>query len=117
PLSAYDWPGNVRELDHVVLRAALRASAGRRHETVVVDAAHLALGAGGGAAGPASGADLGRDGVEAREVGFRAAVEAYERRLVADAIARAGGSLAGAARSLGMDRGNLHRLARRLGVR
>ncbi|MBM4396229.1 MAG: nitric oxide reductase transcriptional regulator NorR, partial [Deltaproteobacteria bacterium] len=55
-LSAYDWPGNVRELDHVVLRAALRASAGRRHETVVVDAAHLALGAGGGAAGPASGA-------------------------------------------------------------
>ncbi|MCA9675821.1 MAG: nitric oxide reductase transcriptional regulator NorR, partial [Myxococcales bacterium] len=42
-LHEHDWPGNVRELEHTLLRGALRASDGRRHETVVIDVADLGL--------------------------------------------------------------------------
>ena len=113
-LAAYDWPGNVRELDHVLLRAALRASGGRRHETLVIEASHLGLGRPGPVgAGPAEGTAA-EDRI-APEATLRDAVEAFQRRRIAAAFAREG-SLAAAARALGLDRGNLHRLVRRLGV-
>lgn len=108
-LLAYDWPGNVRELEHLVLRATLKASAGRRHETVVVGAEHLGLPPGPHAAAPAAG--------DEPDVSLRDALAAHERVLVERALVRAGGNLAEAARRLGMDRANLHRLTRRLGLR
>ena len=40
---AYDWPGNVRELEHTLLRASLRAAAGRRGEPVVIGREHLGI--------------------------------------------------------------------------
>ncbi|TNF27787.1 MAG: nitric oxide reductase transcription regulator, partial [Deltaproteobacteria bacterium] len=44
------------------------------------------------------------------------ATDAFKRRLVADVLAAADGSWAEAARRLGVDRGNLYRLGRRLGL-
>jgi len=46
-----------------------------------------------------------------------AETDAFQRRLVAEAIDGAGGNLSAAARALGMDRSNLHRLAKRLGLK
>ncbi|MCA9527970.1 MAG: sigma 54-interacting transcriptional regulator, partial [Myxococcales bacterium] len=112
-LRRYDWPGNVRELEHTMTRAALRAAEGRRREPVMVDRRHLdlpdlpdlpATPADGPAPAPTAPAPL------------RAAVDAFQRDLIARHLQAAGGNWSQAARTLELDRGNLHRLARRLGL-
>ena len=109
------WPGNVRELENVVFRGVLRA-ADRvpRGEAVRVDVDDLGLERGGEAL-------VLRPSVEFQaaepSASFRARVEAYERRIIEEAVAASGGNWAEAARRLGIDRSNLHHLARRLGLR
>jgi len=46
-----------------------------------------------------------------------AATEAFQRRLVQRSVDAAGGNWSEAARRLGVDRANLHRVARRLGIK
>ena len=48
---------------------------------------------------------------------LRDAVDAFTSKLITDTIAECDGNWAEAARRLGLQRGNLHRLADRLGVR
>ena len=48
---------------------------------------------------------------------FRGAVTSFERTLLLDALARHDQTWAAAARELGMDRANLNRLAKRLGLK
>lgn len=118
----YDWPGNVRELDHVVTRAALRAS--RRHpgDHILIEAEDLdTLGA------PSASPDaLSREvpSVTSADPPFMAegfslqeAVARYERQLVEHAVEECHGNWAAAARLLGLDRSNLHRLGKRLGLK
>ena len=113
-LDAADWPGNVRELEHTILRAALRASAGRRRELVVVDDGHLGLAP--AAPPPPAPAAPGASVAAAPDGPLQDAVEAFKRQRILAAVDAAGGNWAEAARALGLDRGNLHRLARRLGL-
>ncbi len=49
--------------------------------------------------------------------GLRVQVEQFERSLVRQALQAAGGNWAEAARWLGIDASNLHKLAKRLGVK
>lgn len=44
-------------------------------------------------------------------------MSAYERRLVSASLTRNGGNMASAARELGVDRANLNRMAKRLGLK
>ena len=110
-LEGYAWPGNVRELHHVLLRAALRAAAGERHAPVRIDVAHLGL-------EPAEPVALRPQTPPQAPPGqtLRAATEAFERAVIAEALAAASGNWAQAARTLGLDRANLHRLRKRLGL-
>jgi anaerobic nitric oxide reductase transcription regulator len=108
-LVGHDWPGNVRELEHTILRAALRASGGRRRETVVIDAATLELPATRAASAPPAPPD--------DDSTLSAALDNLKRQRIAAAIERCHGNWAEAARRLGLDRGNLHRMAKRLGMR
>ena len=110
-LREHDWPGNVRELEHTLLRAALRASEGRRHETIVIETPHLGLGA---AAAPPSTGDV---APRSTSQPLREAVDAFTSQLITSTIAQCDNNWAEAARRLGLQRGNLHRLADRLGVR
>jgi anaerobic nitric oxide reductase transcription regulator len=107
-LLAHDWPGNVRELEHTILRAALRAAGGRRRETVVIDATALDLAKTTRATPPSATIDS--------CVPLEQAVEDLKRRRIADALDRCDGNWARAARQLGLDRANLHRMAKRLGM-
>jgi anaerobic nitric oxide reductase transcription regulator len=109
-LSAHDWPGNVRELEHTILRAALRASGGRRRETVVIDPVALEL-------TRAARTQPATTSVVEDLLPLEQAVEDLKRRRIAAALARCDGNWARAARQLGLDRGNLHRMAKRLGMR
>jgi anaerobic nitric oxide reductase transcription regulator len=108
-LQAYPWPGNVRELQHVVLRATLRASGGQRRVAVLVDAPHLGLDVG-------LRAPVQPPPVSTRHLTLRDATDAFQRERVAEALERSRGNLAEAARELGLDRGNFHRMATRLGL-
>ncbi len=128
-LAAYEWPGNVRELEHVLLRGALRAAAGRKR-AVHIEPAHLGLDARSAAtaelaavegAGPGTGAVDGApsssEDAGGPELTLAEAVERCQRRTIEAAVARADGNWAEAARHLGVDRGNLHRIAKRLGLK
>ncbi|WP_326535224.1 nitric oxide reductase transcriptional regulator NorR [Pseudorhodoferax sp.] len=113
-LLAHAWPGNVRELEHVLARAALRALArhAQRPRVLTLDANDLGLGA---AALPVATAPMAQAAaVPAQPLRLR--VQAFERQAIEAALASQHGNWAAAARSLDMDRANLVRLARRVGL-
>ncbi|SDM10743.1 anaerobic nitric oxide reductase transcription regulator [Oryzisolibacter propanilivorax] len=121
-LRRYPWPGNVRELEHVVSRAALKAlSRGVDAAAIVtLEAALLDLDALLAPAAPAAPAEApGAQGAAAPPgpTTLRDAVDDCQRQVVMAALARAGGNWAGAARALDVDASNLHKLARRLGLK
>jgi two-component system nitrogen regulation response regulator NtrX len=103
-LSAHRWPGNIRELANLVERLTILGEGAVTLGELepVLRAAGPTESAGGAA--PTTGASLSD------------ALEDYERRLIGDALANAGGNLAEAARSLKTDRANLHRRMRRLSM-
>ncbi|WP_026641289.1 nitric oxide reductase transcriptional regulator NorR [Bordetella petrii] len=114
-LRRYRWPGNVRELEHVISRATIKAvSRGlRANEIVTLEAGLLDLD------GPPPSPALPAPGVvEAAEgLTLRQAVDDAQRASIRVALARHGGNWARAARALDIDSSNLHKLARRLGLK
>ncbi|WP_053213329.1 nitric oxide reductase transcriptional regulator NorR [Pseudomonas sp. Q12-87] len=116
-LLAYDWPGNVRELEHLIGRSALKAL-GRcavRPKILSLSAQELDLprplvdnpmpSVDSGPAMPSVSGDL------------REAVDAFQRQLITASLERHQHNWASAARELGLDRANLGRMARRLGLK
>ena len=124
-LVAYDWPGNVRELENAVERAvvlsrgqpitveqlpfdSVKAPRGNgrkaaRDAEIAEEAGELEPVAAGGKASEADGNGL---GVENGEPGgpFKKRVSALERRLILEALERAGGNRTRAAEDLGIYR-------------
>ena len=101
-LRRYRWPGNVRELLNAIERLAILAG------TDTVNASDVArvLGDPDGSIPP-----------PAETVSSLAgALEGYERDLITNALTRAQGNVAEAARHLETDRANLYRRMRRLGI-
>ena len=96
-LTRYDWPGNVRELQNAV--ASLAVHGPRRGRITPGTLPHQVARA--ASIEPAS---------------FEAAREAFERRFVRAALARAGGQRSRAARALGVSRQGLAKMLRRLGI-
>ena len=116
-LKNYRFPGNVRELEHLIGRAAIKALArhGERPRILSLDVQDLDL--------PSSklhaAVEVVLTSVEPvpQGVELRTAVDAFQRQLIEQCLARHQGKWAEAARELGVDRANLSRLARRLGIR
>ncbi|WPP02302.1 sigma-54 dependent transcriptional regulator [Pseudomonas sp. HR96] len=86
-LMSHDWPGNVRELRNVAERHALGLPAFKQS---------------GAAATPG--------------LGFAEAVEAFERSLLSDALARSGGNLSQASLELGMAKTTLFDKVKKYGL-
>ncbi len=97
-LLSHPWPGNVRELRNLMERLVIMVEG----EQIDADRLQLAAEEGGATDLPA--------GTLAERL------EAFERQELGRALAAAGGNVAAAARSLGVDRGNLHRRLTRLGI-
>jgi DNA-binding NtrC family response regulator len=99
-LAARPWPGNVRELENTVARLVAESD--------------------GGELGPAALAPAGATPVPPRAAApglpFRVRVAAFERELIEEALAAAGGNRAETARRLGLSRVTLLDRMKRLGI-
>ncbi|MEM7306074.1 MAG: nitric oxide reductase transcriptional regulator NorR [Planctomycetota bacterium] len=116
-LAAAHWPGNVRELENVAARAVLQARVrSTGSEQVLVTAEDLDVRGAEARPLPAV-ADQAPEAQAASDKPYRERVREYERRLILSTLAASDGNWAAAARALQIDRGNLHHLARRLGIK
>jgi DNA-binding NtrC family response regulator len=107
-LFAHDWPGNVRELRNVVDRALALSPGASTFAELRVSVPDASLTA--------------DDGLAVRtDLPFHEAkelvVSTFERRYLADLLARHEGNLSAAARAAGLDRKHLRRLADQHGLR
>ncbi|MBV7562842.1 nitric oxide reductase transcriptional regulator NorR [Pseudomonas sp. sia0905] len=118
-LLQHDWPGNVRELEHLIGRAAIKAlsACAERPQILTIDSRALDL-------HPAHRSYIEEEvsGTNEAEVppagrSLRDAVDDYQRRVIEAALDRHAGRWADVARELAVDRANLQRLARRLGLK
>ena len=130
-LRHYAWPGNVRELEHVLSRAALRALSmgARRSDIVTLEPCHLDPDlASADHQLPRPDPELtltGEPAVNAEEhttnhqeaTTLRAGTDSFQRQLIRQTLNQCQGRWADAARQLGIDASNLHKLAKRLGVK
>ncbi len=117
-LLRYAWPGNVRELEHVISRAALRClSRGvDKNAIVTLEPELLDLDlppAAAPPAAPAPGTAAPADGIQP----LHDAVSDCQRHAIQAALQAHGHNWAQAARALALDPSNLHKLARRLGLK
>ena len=127
-IERHRWPGNVRELENAIRRAVIFAEG----EEISADDLGIYWGrAADGADGERAGATAGA-GAPA-QAGRRSAYDAAgrigsgfslreqkenaQREAVAEALARTGGNIAGAARILGISRPTLYELLNRFGLR
>lgn len=120
-LESHAWPGNVRELENCVERLLIVT----RGHTIEIDDVRRALAAGGDAS--AAIADSMEDAMQKLVDRFFATlsgtqpyetfVHALETRLIGEALSRAHGNLAKAARLLGLPRATLHDKAQKHGLR
>jgi anaerobic nitric oxide reductase transcription regulator len=115
-LLSASWPGNVRELEHTISRAALKAAAdGMGSDRIVtIELPHLDLAR--PRLEPAAPVLEQEQPVDTDGLNLAQASAKFQRALIERALAAQQGNWAAAARDLGLDRGNLRRLAKRLGV-
>jgi two-component system, NtrC family, response regulator HydG len=104
-LIEYSWPGNVRELEHEVRRLVYLCPPGEAIDSTMISPHVVGTGPDGGT-GPAALATL----------DLAQNVHALERRLIAEALAKAGGNRTQAAKLLGVSRNGLNIKIERLGL-
>jgi anaerobic nitric oxide reductase transcription regulator len=112
-LKHYNWPGNVRELEHTLGRAALKARRDEAGPMVTIELEHLDLMSNQSSpmASRPTGAAL-PEGLEG--LNYRDAVDDFSKKLVLSVLKQTQGNRAAAARQLGLDSGNFHRMLKRL---
>jgi len=124
-LSQYHWPGNVRELEHLLSRAALKASAKQKDKVIVnitlYDCDELNQG------------ELNQDELNLPQklshdvaknsnlsvnasIHLRQEVDEFQKALITRVLKEENGHWSATAKRLNMDRANLSRLAKRLGI-
>jgi anaerobic nitric oxide reductase transcription regulator len=117
-LRDYDWPGNVRELEHLLMRASLKA--GRENpQRPLITAEQLDLHVQNTTQPPMTAPQPSpwMPGViTLDQLPLRDAVDAYQKQRIQQALTSHEGNWSAAARELQLDRANLNRLAKRLGL-
>ena len=114
-LLAYNWPGNVRELEHLIGRSALKALGNCRERPKILSLSALDLDLPDVSTAVAEQAPTQALPVVSGDL--RQATEHYQRQLISACLERHQHNWASAARELGLDRANLGRMAKRLGLK
>lgn len=115
-LLVYEWPGNVRELEHLIGRSSLKALGqhAMRPRILSLSAADLDL-----HISPPVPPSVTPDTLPSVGIppgGLRQAVDAFQKQVLQSCLQRHQQNRAAVARELGIDRANLSRLAKRLGL-
>jgi anaerobic nitric oxide reductase transcription regulator len=113
-LLAYTWPGNVRELEHLIGRSALKALGNCRERPKILSLSAADLDLPNATAPPL---EAQPDPVPDVTGDLRLATENYQRQVISACLERHQHNWASAARELGLDRANLGRMAKRLGLK
>jgi len=114
----YHWPGNIRELEHLLSRAALKSATleNRQEDFITISLSYLDI-----VPEPLNAYSI--DSVEdspaalSTPIDFKNAIDEFQRQLIRQQLAAQQGNMAATARMLGMDRGNFHRLLKRLEIK
>ena len=119
-LCAYAWPGNIRELEHVISRAALRAvsQGALRTNIVTLEPRHLDLDiviAQEHSVLSANADEMST--IQENSSAMKEAVEQFQRQLIRRTLTSSNNNWAEVARKLELDASNLHKLAKRLGLK
>jgi len=122
-LNQYDWPGNVRELEHIISRGALRARSDATSAIVRIGLSHLAL------LLPQQDKESQNSDLKYFERGavtlagevddqnLKLMTDEFQRSVILQSLSKQQGNWSATAKQLQMDRANLNRLAKRLGIR
>ncbi|WP_428774517.1 nitric oxide reductase transcriptional regulator NorR [Vibrio sp.] len=115
-LKEYTWPGNVRELEHVIKRAGVLAKArtqsmdielGEQDFDITLPNQNLP-----GKKSAPQNAQL-----KLADTGLKEATDVFQKAMILQTLEQNQGNWAATARQLELDNGNLHRLAKRLGIK
>lgn len=124
-LCRYEWPGNVRELEHVISRAALRviSEGGDRNDILTLEPEVLLLENSDRVSlnehndFETEATDVILKSNPAGELSLRQVTEIFQRQHIKRELSRFHGNWAKASRSMAIDTSNLHKLAKRLGIK
>ena len=108
-LMNYTWPGNVRELEHSISRAALKACYDVNPEddsVVTISPEHLGL--------ESFDERFCEKETTPATKSLRSTLDRYQKQIISECLEQHNNNWAEVARSLDIDRANLHRLAKRL---
>jgi DNA-binding NtrC family response regulator len=104
-LEGYDWPGNVRELENVIERAVVLT------KSKLITRGSLPPSLVGGSA-----ADAGLSAKPGQDETFRDLTRGFQKKVILNALRRAGGVQKAAARSLGLKPTTLNEIIKRLRI-
>ncbi|GAB7226628.1 nitric oxide reductase transcriptional regulator NorR [Vibrio rotiferianus] len=115
-LKDYSWPGNVRELEHVIKRAGVLAKARTHAMNIELVEEDFDIRT------PNQNSKYVEEteqnsGLELPEGGLKEATDSFQKAMIVRALEENQGNWAATARQLELDNGNLHRLAKRLGIK
>ncbi len=110
-LLAYRWPGNVRELEHAIHRAIVLARGTRSGDDIVLETRHFAL------SDEPDQSVVSTQTLPVERQNLREATDNFQRTAIRQALEQSQYNWAASARMLEMDVANLHRLAKRLGLK
>ena len=127
-LQSYTWPGNIRELEHVISRAALKAKQKQWPNSIIsVDESDCELFTGSqehnnstnscSSFESTKAASFNQTSTDLSQIAsLKSATEQFQKKLIEQALIEHELNWAAAARTLKLDRANLVRLAKRLGI-
>jgi anaerobic nitric oxide reductase transcription regulator len=113
----YQWPGNVRELEHVISRAAIKALSRGARSSDIVTLVPALLDLDTRPLQPPVDEPTSLAEQEAVPVSLNEGVAQRQRQMIQQALLVTGDNWALAARRLALDPSNLHKLAKRLGLK
>ncbi|ACY53983.1 sigma-54 interaction domain family [Vibrio antiquarius] len=115
-LKDYSWPGNVRELEHVIKRAGVLAKA--RTQSLDIELVEQDFDIKASNNQPTTEeSGIPSSSFELSDAGLKQATDTFQKAMIIKALEQNQGNWAATARQLELDNGNLHRLAKRLGIK
>ena len=118
-LSRYPWPGNIRELEHCIYRSAILAKSQSANLYVTIDSSKLHLEDDNFAEQSAIALQMENHATSTVNTAqtLIAATEQFQRAYIKQSLQRNNSNWTQTALELGLDNGNLHRKAKKLGLK